>query len=223
MPDGGYARITIRDDKITAKIAKIQASLQEKLTPVYEQEAERLQVSQQEALKERIQGTGRPQTRSNFLVEAIVSPANRNISKNGFTVGEGVAVSEAGPYFRMIDQGSDKFVHRTLLGWFLDEGGRRMPPRPGAKDAGRLIQLKKQEPIPRGGGLRNTKSQFRSLKLKEGEAAHEPRVGSGAFVIHINHPIPRYNYIRGGLERWIQSGGKRRIETAIKNAARRAQ
>jgi hypothetical protein len=185
---------------------------------VWESEAKLLQEFQQKALQDRVRERDRPQERGNHLVEAIVASDNRQVRGDGFIVGQGLAEGSAQRYFRLIDQGTDIFVGRTLLGFFLDEGGRRLPPRPDAHDAAKLVQL------TQGGGLRNTKGQFRSRALKSDESAHEGgrngELPRGVFLITINKPIQPYDYIQVGFNNWLE-GAKERIVTKLRENLRR--
>ena len=123
---------------------------------------------------------------------AIQSKANRRVNQQGFTVGYLDEIAAVAPYYRGLEEGTDKHKGRFLSGVFLDgigetkNGAVRGIMSPGGR-AGRFTQSPKSGPRPFHYGER--KPYIPGVRIKRGIIGYRYfEGGSRAFKERLRGP-----------------------------------
>jgi hypothetical protein len=113
------------------------ASAQVEIGQAMETLAIRLQKAQVAALERAIEAGGREQRGTHYLEDAILSPSNRVVTGDGFLVGVESAFeeSEAGSYWRGLEEGTSKHIGQKMYGLWVTAGGGLDIPREGGRNA----------------------------------------------------------------------------------------
>lgn len=137
------------------------------------------------------------------LVNAIMSPRNRRVNVDGFTVGYLDNIAAVRPYWRGLEVGTRKHIGNFVPGIFI-RGGKAQPLTPDGRD---LVMV---GPSAR----RIARSSYQEVRTAYKAAAAEkgrkriPKVGI-SFGFRIKNPIIGYHYFDTGIRSFVQQGWTR--------------
>lgn len=171
------------------------------LVAAHREMAERAQSYMVEELVAAISRRGREQresTQDGALIRAMKSPENIDYNIDRFVVVTSyLDRSAARTYWRGLEEGSKVHVGRLITGFFSDASlSTRSGPSESRNEA-RMIQLPRTR-----GVLRAVKESQREPTASRPNPYHD----KGPWQFRIRNPIPAYQYMHKGAERYLASG-----------------
>lgn len=131
-----------------------------------------------QVLEDRIGAGKRPQRGTEYLVRALRDPRITSFNSEGFTFdAELLDSTEAGPYYRNLEYGSNVFVGRVIEGFFFGADGKYQAPGE-SRTALQLIQRGKFI-NPTEGGRPSGSTQLSGRQLKGASSGTQSRVLGG--------------------------------------------
>lgn len=198
---------------IARRVAGMAARADKPILQAHRDIAYELQSAIAIELQNAVRRRGRAQRKKNEnerLAAAILSPRNRRVNVDGYTVGYLDDIPSVRPYWRGLEVGSTRHVGRFLRGSFQNAAGQLVPPVKGrgvGRDP-RFLQFRAQSFA--------TFREAVDARMAAGEplrAGLERRVAghpsNRALGVRIKHPIVGYHYFERGIRAHLAAGWAR--------------